>query len=133
MKTMYSFFAAALLLIAVPFTGKANNNLTETTTISEKQVSVQYAGTNSNSVVFRVAFENSTAQPFTLIIKNEDGDILFQGKYTDAHFAKAIHLINDGNDITPTFIVRTEDQKFERSFKVSINNEEREQVIVSRL
>lgn len=117
---MKAVYAAVLALMIAPFAGKANTRSEkETAVVTEKQVSVQYAGASTNSVVFRVAFENPTLAKFTLIIKNEEGDILYQGKFNDEHFVKAVHLLKEESDMNPTFIVRAGDSKVERSFKVT--------------
>lgn len=135
MKAVYFSLIAVLVLMAAPFTGKAGNNEKnekEAAVITEKQVSVQYAGFNTNSVVFRVAFENTAAQKFTLIIKNEEGDILYQGKFSDEHFVKAIHLLKEETDMNPTFIIRAGDSKVERSFKITSGDNDAE-IIVSQI
>lgn len=132
MKTVYFSFIAVLLLMTAPFAGKANNNSEkETAVISKKQVSVHYAGTTDNSVVFRVALENPAAQQFTLTIKDWEGYVLYQGKFNDAHFAKTIHLLKSTTEMTPTFIIHAGDQKFETSFQVNAGNDS--EVIVYKL
>ncbi|BAV04483.1 hypothetical protein SAMN05421788_110218 [Filimonas lacunae] len=136
MKTSY-FAAVVLLLVMVSatFTSKANvlsGKEKEETTISEKQVTVQYAGNEDNGVVFRVAFDNPTAQKFTLIIKNDAGDVLYNGQFNDAHFSKAIHLLKDDSEMNPVFVIRSGNQKIENAFKVSINADLADGVVVTK-
>ncbi|BAV05652.1 hypothetical protein [Filimonas lacunae] len=135
MKTVYCAVIALLVsLVAVPNSSKANTNKEkETTTVSEKQVTIQYTGYNENSVVFRVSFDNPTAQKFSLIIKNEAGDILYQGQYNEANFTKAVHLLKEADEMNPTFVIRVGNQRIERSFKVNSTSSSSEDVVVTKL
>lgn len=131
MKAIY-FLATVLTLMTAPFISKAGyneKNEKEAAVVTEKQVSVQYAGASSNSVVFRVSFENPAAAKFTLIIKNDEGDILYQGKFNDEHFVKAVHLLKEESDMNPTFIIRSGDSKVERTFKVTAGESDTDVVV----
>lgn len=132
MKTNYRFTIALLAaMVSALFSvtaNAANNTKEEAVAVLEKQVSVSYAGNEDNSVVFRVAFENPNAQKFTLIIKNEAGDVLYNGQFNDAHFSKAVHLLKDQAEMNPVFIIRSGNQKVEQAFKVSVDSE----VVVSK-
>jgi len=130
MKTVYCAVIAVLVSLA-SVSAKANTNKEkEAVTVAEKQVSVEYTGYNDNSVVFRVAFENPTAQKFSLIIKNEAGDVLYQGSYSDKNFSKAVHLLKEDSEMNPTFIVRVGSQRIERTFKVNTTSTASEEVVV---
>ncbi|SIS58241.1 hypothetical protein SAMN05421788_10166 [Filimonas lacunae] len=129
----FTTLVVALLLVCAPFLSKANANNEKEVLLTEKQVSIQYAGYNDNSVVFRVKFENPTAQKFSLIIKNEAGDVLFQGKYSDTAFNKAVHILKEEAEMNPTFIIRVGNQKVEQTFSVSSNTDVVEDVVVTRI
>jgi len=64
-------------------------------------------------------FNNPSAQKFSLIIKNDDGVIVYNEKFSDSSFDKTFHLPKEGTDIHPTFIVRTANGDVKRSFSVS--------------
>lgn len=90
------------------------------TSLTEQHVNVQYIGSNETNVVFRVEFENPTTEKFWLIIKNDNGDVIFRKQFSDAHFAKSIYFNNEeGADIHPTFIFRNGDKEVVRQFAVS--------------
>jgi hypothetical protein len=124
-KTIAVTAAAVLLFSVSPVnsfanTGKEKHSKSENT-ISESQIDVQYVGVNENTFTFKVKFENSTAQKFTLIIKNDEGDVIFSKQYNDVHFSRTINLVKtetDTNDINPTFAVRMGKGFVERSFSV---------------
>lgn len=132
-KISLTTLVVAFLLVCAPFTSKAGEKNEKEILVSAKQVSVQYAGYNENSVVFRVKFDNPTAQKFSLIIKNEAGDVLFQGKYSDVAFNKAVHILKDEAEMNPTFIIRVGSQKIEQTFSVTSNTDVVEDVVVTKL
>jgi hypothetical protein len=84
-------------------------------------------------VVFRVQFNNPTAQKFSFLIKNEAGDILFSGQFTDVNFIKTIHLLKEEEDMNPTFIIRAGSQVIENSFSISSNTTVEEETVVTKL
>jgi hypothetical protein len=110
---------AAVVVISNPLTSSANGG--EIKKVSpEAQVSVKYQGTSNNSVAFKVEFENTTGEKFSLIIKNDNGDVVFHQQFTDAHFAKNVFIENTETDIHPTFIIRTANNiEIVRQFQVS--------------
>lgn len=126
----------AVLLIANPLTSKANNKEKEkvAAALTAKQVSVQYTGTEEGSVLFRVKFDNATAQKFSLIVKNHLGDILYSGQFTDTAFSKTVRFMTEGEDeMTPTFIIRIGNQQIEQSFSVNKSTEATEEMVVTKL
>jgi hypothetical protein len=127
----------AVLLIANPLTSKANNNKEKekvAAALTAKQVSVQYTGTEEGSVLFRVKFDNATAQKFSLIVKNHLGDILYSGQFSDTAFSKTVRFMTEGEDeMTPTFIIRIGSQQIEQSFSVNKSTEAAEEMVVTKL
>ncbi len=132
LKAMSILATAAVLVAGNPTGSYANNDHgTKPVSILNEQVSVQYIGTNDNSFVFHVEFENTSAQKFVLIVKNEAGTTVYQEQFTDAHFSKNFHLLREDGEIRPTFIIRAGNQQIERSFVV--NTKLTENVVVTKL
>lgn len=131
-----NYFSAIVVLVVMVFTAFASKAATlsekDAAVVTEKQVSVLYTGISENSVVFRVTFENPTAQKFNLIIKNDAGDILYNGQFSDTHFSKAIHLLKDQSEMNPVFIIRSGNQKVEQAFKVNVNASLEDEVVVTK-
>jgi hypothetical protein len=101
-------FTAVVVLVANPLASHANGGgAKKVSSLTEAQVSVKYVGVSNNQVVFQVVFDNPTAEKFTLIIKNDAGDVVYHQQYNDAHFAKNVYFENTDSQIQPTFIVRT--------------------------
>src|SRR6202012_4756659 len=95
-KSIVAAFAVVVILISNPLTSKANggNNNTKKASPAEAQVSVSYQGTKDNHIVFKVSFENPTAQKFWLIIKNDNGDIVYHHQFSETNFAKNVCFEN---------------------------------------
>ena len=121
------------LIISNPFSTRAADPVKEkkVSTITENQVSVQYNGSDENSFVFRVQFENPSAQKFSLLVMNDDGIVVFEKEFSDIHFAKNVHLSKESGDIHPTFIIRAGKREVKRSF--SVNRITTENIEVTKL
>lgn len=124
--------AAFALIVSNPLNTLANTTGNEKSArLNDEQVSVQYAGTRNNNFAFSVQFENATGQKFQLIVKNDDGDVVYQEQYNDVHFAKTILLPKDLGEIHPTIIIRTGNQQVEHSFVA--NTKFTENIVVTKL
>ena len=97
----------SIVLLGNPFTSKANGGSNGKTSLTEEQVSVKYVGTDDNNIIFKVEFENPTAEKFWLIIKNDNGDVVYHQQFSDAHFSKSVFFQNTDTDIHPTFVIRS--------------------------
>ncbi len=112
---------AVVILVSNPLTSKAEGgNNSKKSSVNEQQVTVQYAGIQDNNIVFKVEFDNPTADKFWLIIKNDEGDVVYHKQFTDTHFSKAVFFQNTDADIQPAFIIRSSDNtEVVRHFKVT--------------
>ncbi|HTI94324.1 MAG TPA: hypothetical protein VL727_27205 [Puia sp.] len=110
----------SIVLLGNPFTSKANGGSNGKTSLTEEQVSVKYQGTKGNSIVFKVEFTNPTAEKFSLIIKNDNGDVVYSQQFTDANFAKTVTFENTDAEMHPVFIIRSAgNSEIVRQFSVS--------------
>jgi hypothetical protein len=125
--------AAFALFIGNPLTSQANGGRTHAkkTAKSEDQVSVHYLGTNDKNIIFKVEFENPTADKFTLIIKNDNGEIVYSKRFNDAHFSKNVLFEKQDTDIHPTFVIRSGNSDIVRQF--AVNNTVTENTVVTSL
>ena len=117
-KSAVAVAAAAVLVVSAPLTSQAG------TSKGPKQVNgnqefVQYTGSNSSSFVFRIQYENPTAEKFSVIVKNDDGQVVYEAQFNDVHFDISFHIPNDVAEIRPTFTIRNGKQEVERSFLVT--------------
>lgn len=124
------FLTAASFTILVSSFANGSGKLNKTR-LSGDQVSVQYTGVKDNSYAFAVQFDNTEAQKFTLIVKNDEGEVVYQEQFSDLHFAKTILLPKDLGEIHPTFIIRSGNQQVEHSF--TANTKVVENIVVTKL
>ena len=126
-------FAAVVILVSNPLTSQANgggiNN--KKASLTDEQVSVKYQGTSDNNIVFKVEFENPTAEKFWLIIKNDNGDVVYHQQFTDTHFSKSVFFQNTDSEIHPTFVIRNGNNEIVRQF--AVNRTLTENTVVTRL
>ena len=128
-------FAAALTAVVVFFSNAASANeggSKKASSVTEEQVSVKYQGTTENNIIFKVEFENPTSEKFSLIIKNDNGDVVYHAQFSDAHFSKSVFFQNTDAQIHPTFIIRTgNNNEIVRQF--AVNRTLTESTVVTRL
>lgn len=133
-KAIAVALASLVVLVSNPMTSKANGGgaNSKKSSLTEEQVTVKYQGTSDNNIIFKVEFENPTAEKFSLIIKNDNGDIVYHGQFTDTHFSKAVFFQNTDSEIRPTFIIRTSNNsEIVRQF--AVNKTLTENIVVTRL
>jgi len=111
-------FTAAVVVVSNPLSTLANGGENRKAA-TEEQVSVKYAGTSNNTVAFKVEFENPTGEKFSLIVKNDNGDVVYHGQFSGAHFSKNVFIADTDSDIHPTFVIRTGTSEIVRQFQVS--------------
>lgn len=126
-----SLFAALFAVPAIAGDKKSNGNGEGKNAEVEKQVDVKYAGYTGNAVVFKVKYESPVAQKFVLVIKNEEGEVLYREQVNGNSFTRTIHLLKEATEMYPTFICLVGGEKVERSFAVNLNT--REDVLVNKL
>jgi hypothetical protein len=120
LKVIAVALTAVLFVFGSPLTSKANGGGSKKSSpITEAQVSVTYQGVSDNSLVFKVDYDNSANEKFWLIIKNDNGDVVYHQQFSDAHFSKTIYFQNTDTEITPTFIIRANNNDIVRQFQVN--------------
>jgi hypothetical protein len=133
-KALAVVLTSVVVLVSNPLTSQANGGGVDSkkASLTEEQVSVKYQGTSDNNIIFKVEFENPTAEKFSLIIKNDNGDVVYHQQFSDAHFSKSVFFQNTDSEIHPTFIIRSgNNNEIVRQF--SVNKTLTENTVVTRL
>jgi hypothetical protein len=138
-KTIAASAAAIVLFVSNPLTSHANGGVMDKggidikkISLGNEQVSVQYLGANETSLIFRVNLENPSADKFSLIIKDDEGEIVYHKQYNDVHFSKIVYFQKE--EITtnhPTFVIRTGNTDIVRQF--AVNRTVTENTVVTEL
>ena len=95
------FLTAAFLTASVLFTSvnsNANVGHSNIEIISGNDSKVEFTGSTSDALLFKVNISNQKAEPFTLTIKNTDGIVLFTGTFKDANFEKQFKVLKGADD-----------------------------------
>jgi hypothetical protein len=91
-------------------------------------VSVQYIGTRDDLFVFRVQVENNGAERYSVLLKNDEGVIVYREDSRGIRFDKNFCLPNDEGSIHPTFVIRVGNK--ETAYQFSANRTITEKVDV---
>ncbi|HLK30683.1 MAG TPA: hypothetical protein VKT28_19050 [Puia sp.] len=124
LKTIAVAATAAVLFAGSPISSFANTVSEKNKTANfgpESAVNVQYIGADEKMFEFKVEFENPTAQKFTLIVKNDEGDVIYSKDFSDVHFSRTIHLMREGTEmesIRPTIAISIGTRLVQRSFAI---------------
>ncbi|HXD79156.1 MAG TPA: hypothetical protein VN616_15165 [Puia sp.] len=119
-KVIAVAFSAALFFFASPLTTMANEGgAKKAPSLDNPQVSVTFQGVKQDAVVFKVDYENPTGNQFWLIIKNDNGDVVYHQRFSDVHFSKTVFFQNTDTDINPTFVIRNGNSDVVRHFQVN--------------
>lgn len=127
---------ATIVLLAAPSRSKACTTTVKDSvaTVAFDKAHVQYLGVAEEGLWFNIKYANPKGERFTLLIKNAEGEVLFQGSFSEANFSKKIKILNEENEtLTPTFIIKTADnRRIAQSFQVNTASRTVEEVIVTR-
>ena len=126
-----SVLAAAALLTLGSAKANANPIIEKIISPTDKEVNVTFVGATDNSLVFHLDFDNKSGEKFSLIIKNDAGEVVYQATYNDIHFEKNIRIIKEDSEMHPTFVIRTSTEQVERKF--SVNRQVSENYVVTSL
>lgn len=116
-KSVSAVATSVVLLVSNPMSSFADSIKKEQP--NDTQLSVTYTGSNSKTVAFHLTYENVKGEKFTLVIKNEAGDVVYEDTFSDVHFDRNFFIDVTENRINPTFILRTDDKEQVKS--VSVN------------
>ena len=134
-KLFFGNIVAAVLFLSFQTKAHAAHHvepaITKVTDKSEK-VSVKYIGSNENGVLFNVKYNNEKGENFSIIIKDQSGEELYNGSFDDKNFDKKFLLPKDNDASYITIAVTSNKQNFVQSYNVSIKSVMVQDVVVSK-
>ena len=119
--------------VATPLVTKAAHSGIDSVQEKEKKSYVKYLGTEDGGVWFSINYANPTGEKFTLVVKNDADEILYEGVFNEAQFSKKVKLLLDEQDALPTFVIRTASREFAQTFQVNSDTRMVEHVVVTKL
>ena len=107
--------------------------ITADTALYETTAIVKYIGTDNNSYVFNVAYNNEKGEKFLLRIADGGGNILFTQTYSDKKFDKRFRLLKEDIDGKLNFIIKNLKDNSVQTFQVSATSQVVEDVVVKKV
>lgn len=88
---------------------------------SEK-ATVKYLGAQDDMIVFNVSYANPEGNRFELIIKDQDGSMVYQNSFTDKSFYKQFRLPKTDKDRIFFVFHNSHDADVVKTFEVNVNS-----------
>ena len=131
------FLTAAFLSASVLFTSFQSNAATthpNIEIITGTESNVQFTGSTSDALMFKVNISNANAEAFTLIIKNGDNNVLYSGTFKDANFEKTFKVLkSDDNSDRYYFTINSASKNLNETYVVSTKTHTVDDVTVNKL
>jgi hypothetical protein len=126
------FLSAAVLLTSVSV--KAANNNANIELISGENSNIQFAGSTSEALLFKVHIKNEKGDNFTVTIKNNNGDVLFTKAFNDVNFQKEFKVLKGDQDGERYYFTITSANKgLEESYAISTASHVVDDVVINKL
>lgn len=133
-KFVTAAFISASILFA-SFSVKAatgNNSIIEI--LSSDKPSIQFAGSTSDALLFKVHLVNDKADNFTVTIKNNDGALLFSKTFNDVDFNKQFKILkSDDTNSSYYFTISSSNKNLEETYVISSTLKTVNDVTINRL
>ena len=126
-----NILAAALFLSAQ---AKANTFLPENDTHVDSTIAnkldLKYLGNTNEGLEFDVKYNNVSGKYFSFVIKDENGEVLFEQSYNNKQFYKKVQLPSVADVKSLTFSILSDKNKLVQSKEVKITTNIVEDVLV---
>jgi len=103
------------------------------TTLSETTATVKYVGTDENSYVFNVIYNNDNGEKFLLRIADREGNVLFTQTYTGKKFERRFRLMKDAIQGPLNFTIKNLKDNSIQTFRVTTTEQVVEDVVVKQV
>ncbi|MFT3704035.1 MAG: hypothetical protein QM802_16835 [Agriterribacter sp.] len=125
-KSVIAIAVAVITLPAVAGTIKKVDPVEET-------AAVKYIGSEAQTMLFNVKYNNATASKFIVTIKDQDGITLFQSSFTDVVFDKKFSLPKGTDASKIVFTISDKKNNYSESFEISTQTRVVEDVVVKKV
>lgn len=93
---LVAFILITMFLVNTPFAGNANNS-DSVKKLNENATTVKLAASDNSILAYNIKVNNASGEKFTLVIHNQEGEIVFIKSYTDKSYNKQIRLERKDN------------------------------------
>ena len=96
--------------------------------------SIQYVGKVNDQLVFQVDYENPNNDVVNVLIKDEDGNVLYTDRFNDKKLTKKFKVnTTEYGDARLTFVISTSKERTSQVFQVNTNTRVIDDVVVTNL
>ena len=129
-KALRSKFAAVLFLILASAPLLAPAQIIDPV----KPEVVKYVGVVDNQFVFQLNYDNASGEVFTVTVRDEVGNLLYSGKFSDKKFSKQFRMDKTelGNS-NLSFTLVSQNEKQSQVFKVATTSRVVDDVVITKL
>ncbi|MCW3118269.1 MAG: hypothetical protein JWM28_2351 [Chitinophagaceae bacterium] len=124
--------ASSFLVSTVLFLSTASAQGPVVAAFRESPVEVKCVGSDNDSYVFNVAYDNDNGDKFSLRILDSAGNLLFAGTYNDRKFNKKFKLEKEGNDKL-NFVIKNLSDNTIQAFEITTTTRIVEDVVVKKV
>lgn len=87
-----------------------------------EKATVKYLGTQDDMIVFNVAYVNPEGNRFELVIKDQDGSMVYQNTFNDKSIYKQFRLPKTDNDRISFVFRNNHDADIVKTFEVNVSS-----------
>lgn len=125
---------AFLVAFALIFSTYATSFATPESRVRDEKASyISYKGLKDNYLVFKVDYKNEMAQPFQLVIKNGQNEVLYSKSFEAKPLNTNILLTEIPDNSKLTFLIQTKKSSFNQTFAIDSKVKTIEEYIVKDL
>lgn len=133
-KFVTAAFISASVLFASFSVNAATGNDSIIEILSNDKPSIQFAGSTSEALLFKVHLVNDKADNFTVTIKNNDGALLFSKTFSDINFDKQFKILKEDNtNSSYYFTITSSNKNLEETYVISSTLKTVNDVTINRL
>lgn len=128
------FFTSAFIAVVSFMAMPAESNAAELKTKNQTdniQPTVQLVGKNDSSLMFNINLDNPNGDKFTVVIVNEEGDVLYIKGYNDKNFAQQITLLKNGTSKRYIFNIWSANKSLANTYVIEPEANPLEEIVIS--
>lgn len=134
-KLFIGSILSVVLLLSAQDKAAAAVSLKNDSTINASKsdkVLVKYMGYSEDGLYFNVKYNNEKGKDFDVVIKDENGETLYEGSFNDKAFDKKFLLPKDYEVSFISIAVQSGRENFVQSYNVTVKSSTIKDVVVSK-
>ena len=127
-------FLVPALFVVLSIAGLSNGKAYGQSINYNSRPSIQYVGKVNDQLIFQVDYDNPTNEAVNVLIKDEDGNVLYADRFKDKKLTKKFKVNTaEYGDVRLTFVISTDKDRTSQVFQVNTNTRVIDDVVVTNL